>query len=215
MPEELSPHEKIAATESRDEHGHFVHVDHPDSTPPPPPPPHLNPVTKFLHDETAIHHTNEDELIDVHVGNPLQKITKLLEEIKKQKAFTFDIKGSLGAAGILLVLGTFGIFGGTKALCSKGVQTKIGTIHQLTYAEEQSVSILNDIPILNMLFKKPTTNRTILLTPDNHSIHLVFKNMTTSPVFAGSTPSLFATGEFDACSETLTVDTPASLQPVE
>lgn len=63
---------------------------------------------------------DDDTLINVHVGNPLEKIVKLLEQLKKQKAFSFTIKGTLGLAGIALFITAFGIFGGTKAFCSRG-----------------------------------------------------------------------------------------------
>jgi len=36
---------------------------------------------------------------------------ELLQDIKKQKAFSFTLKGSLGIAGVALALGMFGIFG--------------------------------------------------------------------------------------------------------
>ncbi|MDO8658298.1 MAG: hypothetical protein Q7K55_06155 [Candidatus Levybacteria bacterium] len=74
---------------------------------------------------------DKDTLIDVHVNNPLKRIVELLQDIKKQKVFSFSVKGSLGIAGIALVLTGIGIFGGTEAFCSKGAQSHIGTIKAL------------------------------------------------------------------------------------
>ena len=199
-----------------DSEGHFIHKETQPITNNQSPITHANPITKFLHDETAVHKSNGDELIDVHIGNPLRKITELLQEIKRQKAFSFTLKGSLGVMGVVLVAGTFGILGGSKALCDKGTQTKIGTIKTLSFQEEEAVSILNDIPVLNMLFKKPTVNRTILISPTNETIHLVLKNKTSPPSsYQLSTLSYYTTGNFDSCSQTLTVSDQTALQPAQ
>ncbi len=170
-----------------------------------------DPLSDLIKENTSVKKSKKDDLIDIHIGNPLRRITELLEDIKKQKAFSFDIKGSLGVAGIALTLGAFGIFGGTKALCSKGVMTKLGRIQRLTYMEEQNVSILNKIPVLNMIFPKPMTNRAILVGQDNKIIHLAFENKMVPP---NEAPEIeyYATGNFDSCSETLTVDTPTAFQ---
>mgnify|MGYP001289288817 CR=1 FL=1 len=170
-----------------------------------------DPLSDLIKDNTSVKKSKNDDLLDIHIGNPLRRITQILEEIKKQKAFTFDIKGSLGIAGIALTLGAFGIFGGTKALCSKGIQTKVGKIQRLAYLEEQNVSILNRMPVLNMLFMKPLTNRILLVGSDGKIVHLAFENKMTPP---NEAPEIeyFATGLYDSCSETLTVDTPNAFQ---
>ena len=170
-----------------------------------------DPLSDLIKDNTSVKKSKNDDLIDIHIGNPLRRITQILEEIKKQKAFTFDIKGSLGIAGIALTLGAFGIFGGTKALCSKGIQTKLGRIQRLAYLEEQNVSILNKIPVLNMLFVKPLTNRILLVGSDGKIVHLAFENKMMPP---NEAPEIeyYTTGQYDSCSETLTVDTPTAFQ---
>lgn len=170
-----------------------------------------DPLSDLIKDNTSIKKSKKDDLIDIHIGNPLRRITQILEEIKKQKAFTFDIKGSLGIAGIALTLGAFGIFGGTKALCSKGVQTKLGRIQKLAYLEEQNVSVLNKIPILNMMFMKPLSNRVLMIGSDGKIVHLAFENKMVPP---NEAPEIeyYATGNYDSCSETLTVDTPTAFQ---
>jgi len=207
-------HQKVAESMPRDSEGHFIPKPHSQT---PPTTPHENPLEGFIHHNTSVTKTHDDStLLDVHVGNPLRRITQILEEIKRQKAFSFTLKGSLGIMGVALALGTFGIFGGTKALCDKGVQTKMGAIQQLTYQEEEAVSILNDIPILNMLFKKPTTNRTVLIAPNSEIIHLVLKKYVTLPTtYSLPTTTYLATGSFDSCSLTLTVNDPSALQQAQ
>lgn len=202
---------EVAKEKPRDENGHFVHVEKPA---PEAQSPHVNPVTQFLHDETAIHKTNQDELVDIHVGNPLHKIQVLLEDIKKQKAFSFSIKGSLGLMGIVVVLGTFGILGGTKALCSKGVQTKIGSLSSLSYAEETSTGFFRNIPLLNNFFPKSSVNRTILQTLDHQTLHVVFSAQTTPKFYVSDGANYVVTGELDSCSQTLTVTNPQGVEPL-
>src|SRR3989344_7304729 len=96
-----------------------------------------DPIEKFISEN--IHYSkNKDNLLDVHIGNPLRRIAELLEEIKRQKAFSFTLKGSLGIAGVALALGVFGVLGSGRILCDKGIQTQIGTIKILSVQEKES-----------------------------------------------------------------------------
>ncbi len=188
----------------RDAEGHFISKGEAKSHQP------TNPISRFLHDETAIHKEKDDELIDIHIGNPLRRITELLEQIKKQKAFSFTLKGSLGIMGIALVLGTFGFFGGTKALCDKGTMTKLGEIRELSYKENSDRSLLYYIPFLDKLFPDRRVPRKILISDDNRIVHIVFKNETTPNPLQTTTYAL--TGSYDSCSETLTIDDQLGIQ---
>src|SRR6185437_3893622 len=108
--DEMTTHDKksvIAEHKPRDDEGHFIHSS--EATP-------LSTAKNIIEDViptkvTTAKTTDDSTLIDVHVGNPLRKITTLLEEIKKQKAFSFDIKGSLGIAGVVIVVAGLGVFG--------------------------------------------------------------------------------------------------------
>lgn len=155
---------------------------------------------------------DEDTLVDVHVNNPLKKITKLLEDIKKQKAFSFTIKGSLGIAGIALVVTSFGIFGGTKAFCSRGTQTAIGTVHILKIAEENTESLPLLDRVIEMIWKneKNPGNRVVLMRPDTTLIHL--KQVTAAEAKQFLDKTVFVTGEFDACSQRITVSESNAIQ---
>ena len=123
----------------RDEEGHFIPLknDSPpaDSQPTKPTDSSTNPLTSFLHSQSSKSSSNDDTLVDVHVNNPLKRITQLLEDIKKEKAFSFNIKGSLGLTGVILVVTSFGILGGTQAFCNRGEQAHIGTLTVLTLPE--------------------------------------------------------------------------------
>lgn len=206
MPEEKYESLKnFAKDRPRDKEGHFIPSEVKDL-----PKNDQNPVTKFLHDETAVHKSNGDELVDIHVGNPLKKIQDLLEDIKRQKAFSFNIKGSLGVAGIALVLGTFGIFGGTKAFCSRGVQTKIGAIKTLSYQQVSKERFWEKIPFVSDFMPKSTSERVILIEQDSKTTRLVYNKKALQNIAQNTI--YIATGEFDACSNELKLQDPTSLE---
>jgi hypothetical protein len=165
-------------------------------------------VESIVPDGIAVdHNADENTLLDVHVGNPLRRITKLLEDIKKQKAFSFTLKGSLGIAGIALIVTTFGIFGGTKALCSKGTQSHIGVLRELSMKEPNDRPYIVDrvMIIWDALtgkdFSHKDRNRMILIEKDDTTIHITER-------VAGLSLTKFelpviVTGDYDNCSRTL------------
>lgn len=160
-------------------------------------------------DVTVDHNVNDDTLLDVKIGNPLRKITQLLEDIKKQKAFSFTLKGSLGVAGILMVVTTFGLFGGTKALCSKGVQSHIGTIKELQMADipERSYIVERVMVVWDAIigndFTRRNRQRVLLITPDEDA--LTVKERVDGLSLTRYPGKVVVTGDFDSCSNTLTV----------
>jgi len=177
-------------------------------------PEHHNPISNFLHKNSSVRKAkDDDELIDIHIGNPLRRITELLEEIKKQKAFTFDIRGSLGAAGLVLVIGTFGLFGGSKALCSKGVQTKVGGVKILTYQQVPDETLWDKIPLLNTLLNRQPQPRVILVEHSGNAIRL--KGLPQNITASESQSEYLATGEFDSCSQTLDILSPTDVEVFE
>ena len=220
MPYTTQEHQQVAAQMPRDDHGHFIHSVSP--TPMQPPltsssPPHSAAATALP--GIQIEKTSDDNtLVDVHVNNPLKKVVALLEEIKNEKAFSFSIKGSLGLAGIAVVLTTFGIFGGSQVLCSKGVQSHIGTMRVLQAVDGVDNPLLTKIAdAYNALMGKEvsprTTNRVVLIKKDNSVIHLAFSGFS-----FGSVPEIkqsIVTGEYDSCSQTMTVKDPKSIEAYE
>ncbi len=206
-----------------DAHGHFVHVDHTD---PSFLPNNQSPITTsqkypvldalLPHGIGVDHKVTNDDLLDVHVGNPLRKISALLEEIKKQKAFSFTLKGSLGLAGIVLVIGTFGFFGGTHALCSKGIQSEVGTLRILTAVDTAKripvVSILTDM--LTILQGKQVQNkdtqRVVLIKQNGSVLHLPINSSFSPNLYEGK--SVIVTGEEDKCSNTVNVTDSKNIQ---
>ena len=169
-----------------------------------------DPLGKVISEHTR-YSKNKDELLDIHVGNPLRRITELLEDIKKQKAFSFTLKGSIGIAGIFLALTILGILGGGKLLCDKGIQTQIGIIKVLNVIETENAS---DIPILSLFINyfapKHTYNRTVLVRPDNIIINLPYSRAVSLETYKNL--NVVATGNYDSCSENLTIDTPQGIE---
>ncbi|MDO8658960.1 MAG: hypothetical protein Q7K55_09550 [Candidatus Levybacteria bacterium] len=162
---------------------------------------------------------NEDTLIDVHVNNPLKKIVELLQDIKRQKVFSFSVKGSLGIAGIALVLTGIGLFGGTQAFCSKGIQSHIGTIKTLQIQEEVTVSsipVISQIPLISQIsqivFPQQTIlrNRIILVKSDNSTIRIIPSRNFSLSQFTNS--FVITTGNYNSCSQTLNLKDSSSIE---
>ncbi len=166
--------------------------------------------TIIPHKVSVEHKTDDDTILDVKIGNPLRRITQLLEEIKKQKAFSFSLKGSLGVAGIAMVITTFGIFGGTKAFCSKGVQSHIGQLHQLqiSNAPDRSVIVERAMIIWDALTGNDFTRRNrkrVVLVKDDQSVITVSERVANLSLPSFQLP-VIVTGDFDSCSQTITVN---------
>ncbi len=173
---------------------------------------HDHPISNFFKKNSTVKKSkDDDELLDIRVGNPLKRITRLLEDIKNQKAFSFTLKGSLGIMGVALVIGSFGLFGGTKAFCQKGVQTKLGTLKILAFQDRQGDTWVDFVPILNSFFSKGMINRTVLITPNNEIFRIILPtNFPNSHL--PSPNSQFVTGSLDSCSNTITVEDGNGLQ---
>lgn len=173
----------------------------------------------MLHRSTSVKKTEDDDtLIDVHVGNPLKRITELLEDIKKQKAFSFTLKGSLGIMGVVLSLSLLGFFGTTHALCDKGVQTHIGRVKGLQAVDAEPVTIITKakeaIDYFTHFFSENTTKqpqrRFVLETPDNQTIHLKRGQDVSIASFVGQ--AVYATGVYDSCSRQMKITDTEALE---
>lgn len=168
-----------------------------------------DPIEKLI-SENVHYSKNKDDLLDVHIGNPLRRIAELLEQIKRQKAFSFTLKGSLGIAGVALALGIFGVLGGGRILCDKGTQTQIGTVKVLNVQEKEpgNLPIISDI--LDWFISRPAYNRTVLFRTDNFAINLPrFREVNFSSY---NNLNVIATGNYDSCSQSLTIKDPAAIE---
>jgi hypothetical protein len=183
---------EVAKEKPRDEHGHFIKS-----------------VEEVTGKVAKISHNalDDEKLVDISVNNPLNKIYRLLEQIKQQKAFAFTLKGSLGLAGVAVALTVFGLFGGSKILCDKGNQTEIGIIKVLKTQEPDG----SEVPFMGFIIDnlkealgtQTTHNRTILQTGASSAIHLPYN---TRVDFLGfNDREVYATGNFDNCSRVLKV----------
>ncbi len=179
-------------------------------------------LAKILTGKTKVNKTTDDNtLIDVHIGNPLRRITELLEEIKKQKAFSFTLKGSLGIMGIVLTFSLLGFFGTTHALCDKGVQTSIGRVRMLQVIDVEPDNLLakaqRTITYFSSFFSPAEQTspryRYILESPTHETIHLNRGRDVTLSTLKGQ--AVYATGVYDSCSHEMTLQTSASIEPYQ
>lgn len=195
---------KSEATTSkpRDEKGHFISV--PDYKTA------KNPLEKFLLSHTG-NYKDQDDLLDIRIGNPLRRVVELLEDIKKQKAFSFTLKGSLGIAGVVLVLSVFGLFGGSKIICDKGIQSQIGTVRVLNYREIYSDSIPFVDYVLDFFApaQKLIKNRVVLVNNDQ-TIYLPFTKEVDFKKY--SDLAVLVTGNYNSCSKTLILSDPSAIE---
>ncbi len=219
---------KKAGILPRDERGHFISPtkDYSEKPPAQPRDEHGHFTAKKTQADDNSHHTgtkektehitvgktsDDDTLINVHVGNPLRKITELLEDIKKQKAFSFTLKGSIGLMGVILTMSLIGVFGTTYALCDKGVQTHIGRVKVLKVADAEADTFIQKIvgiaTYIGNLFTTPVDSRPryryILETDDKKTIHLDRGRDVTLSTFKDL--YVYATGRYDSCSANLKV----------
>lgn len=204
---------EFASDRERDDHGHFIHKF------PTPPKPGSEPslTEKLFPTHVSVDHkVTQDALLDVHIGNPLRKITQLLQEIKQQKAFSFTLKGSLGIAGVVLTLSLFGFFGSTQLLCSKGEQTLSGTIKALAVTNKPK-----EIPVLGqfinsfnyIVFHKdwPTGTRRYVLVDlkDAATVAIVGSEADILPFL---NQVVYTTGDYNSCSRILHLTLPHAIE---
>jgi hypothetical protein len=160
-------------------------------------------VEKFI--SSHVHYNkNDDDVLDVHIGNPLHKIVKLLEDIKKQKAFSFTLKGSLGIAGVVLAFSFLGLLGAGNMLCAKGVQSEIGTIHKLNIMEPDPPAIPLWSDFVAWFNPRGQHEAVVLVREDNFVIHLPYKQGVSYRDYENL--PVIATGSYDSCAKTLTVE---------
>ncbi len=220
MDEHSEAKSKIAQEKPRDSHGHFVKEV---LQKPAPPQSHTksqeNLLEKLVPTHVEVdHNVSQDDLLDVHLGNPLRKITAILEEIKAQKAFSFTLKGSLSIAGVVLTLSVFGFFGGSKILSDKGEQTITGTIKQLDV-----VTTPPQIPILTTIINSfnyivfhrdwPTGHpRFVLVDLRDATTNAV--EASTSDVLPFVNKVVYVTGKYDSCSRILKASEPKAIEEI-
>lgn len=206
---------EVAQHRPRDAEGHFLNSDKNSQS--------TVDVDKHKSSEipgVEIHKTTDDEtLVDVHVNNPMHKIAELLEEIKKQKAFSFTLKGSIGVAGVVLSLTMFGVFGTTHILCDKGVQSKVGVLRVLQFQEDVSPSLVQKIRDAGEYYTALLTGKQpvkkvqkwmVLQVRSGDLIHLSGDGL--EQVGMMENQLVYVSGVYDSCSKTLKLQ---GINPVE
>ena len=200
MPEEEQKHSdlksEIAENRPRDDEGHFISQEKIEEH-------EKKGVIDKLFSENVHYSKSQDDLLDVHVGNPLRKILLLLQDIKQQKALSVSMKASVGIMGIALVFGVFGVFGGGKILCDRGVQSQIGTIKVLNVVDSNPSTIPFLGTIVNYFQPQVEHRRTVLVREDNSALRLPFSKNLKFEQYENL--PVIITGSYDSCGQTLTV----------
>jgi hypothetical protein len=178
----------------------------------------------FIRSQTEVSSKHDDDtLIDIHLNNPLKKITEILEDIKRQKAFSFTLKGSLGIMGVALSLSVFGFFGTTHALCDKGIRTESGIIRVLhpDLTEDKHPGLYGKITSTLRYYssllsgdeipKNKNEARYILVKEDKTILLLLPED----GVRLGQSKNIemFVTGSFDVCTMEMRIEKPENLEP--
>lgn len=199
MPDKLKS--QVSSSRPRDERGHFISV-----------PTAAEEGTKLVKEFLASHTGNykdQEDLLDIRIGNPLRRVIELLEDIKNQKAFSFTLKGSLGIAGVVLLISAFGLFGGDKIICDRGTQTEIGTIRILEAREIYSKNNSLIQKLLGVEPQKKIVNRTVLIQ-GGATLYIPYSENINFSTY--SNQQVIVTGNLNSCSNTLTLDDPQGME---
>lgn len=185
------------------EHGHFTTKD---------------PVAVggLLH--TVTEDSNDDTLVDVHVNNPLHRITKLLQDIKAHQSTTVSLRFTIPLIALPIVLLAAFQLGRFQTSCSPVFASQLGTVRILSLEmpkTDQSwyAKLVSFIP---GNFGIPKTigftreDRSILLTPDGQTLTLL--PGLGVKLFSFDQKNVIVSGEYSACNKALTVDSAANVQ---
>lgn len=195
---------EVTASRPRDEKGHFISSPDYKSA--------KTPIEKFIYSHTG-NYKDQEDLLDIRIGNPLRKVIELLEEIKKQKAFSFTFKGSLGIAGVLMFLSVFGLFGGNKVICEKGNQSIVGYVKILNFREiyTDKVGIIDHVLNIIAVPQKKITKRTILLTDSvGSTIYLPYNKDIDFIKYSNNL--VVVTGKYNSCSNSLMIESAEGIE---
>ena len=190
---------EIAENRPRDDEGHFISQEKIEEH-------EKKGVIDKLFSENVHYSKSQDDLLNVHVGNPLRKIYLLLQDIKNQKVLSVSAKASFGIMGVAVAIGIISIFGVSNVFCAKGVQSEIGVIKTLNIEDTRTTNI----PVIGSLFDwfsartNPQTHaRVVLVRDDNTTIRLPYSKNVKFATYQNL--PVIVTGNYDACNSTLTV----------
>lgn len=194
----------IAAKRLRDANGHFI--------------------KKGLLSIEENKNQKDETLIDVKVTNPLHRITMILQDIKRRQATTIDLKFTIPLIALpvfMLIAFSLGKNASVLAACQGNTQTKIGVIYILKSipATPQGLSakisgFFSFLPFFDKTNTNQiqTVNRPILIQRDNSTMTL--NNQSNVNLTPYQTRQVFATGIFNSCENTLTLQSADDVQLV-
>lgn len=167
---------------------------------------------------SSIKETTDDEtILDIKVHNPLKRIAKLLEDIKRHQTTTISLRFTIPLIALPVVLFVVFQIGRAQSLCAQTFTTQRGMIQVVSLkVPAKSPSPLQLVLSFFPAIPKPTTDlvdqdRAILLT-NSEVIHIVHSSDLDLMPFRGE--SVLLTGNYSACTRSMTLDHADNLKEV-
>lgn len=198
----------FAKDRQRDEKGHFIKVTTKVETP----------LDAFDPGLDAGPGSSEDNIVDFKVKNPLGRITRILEDIKKRQMTSFAIKFSVPLVALPVFLLIVFQLGRAQTTCAEQYATKLGTFEVISVhvPEKQGFlryifSFLPNIPNLTPKDKLLPETRAILIRSNTDPLNVLYD--TQIPIINFKGQSVIITGNYSACTNTITLDSSQNILP--
>lgn len=154
---------------------------------------------------------DDDTLVDIKVANPLRKIVKILEEIKKKQSTTFSFRFTIPLIALPVFLFAAFQLGRVQSNCSPEFVSRIGTLRTLSVAmPKQSTGLISDvlsfmgISTQQKLNDFETLPKTILITDTDNPISVLHPE--SYPISSFEDQRVIITGNLSKCTDTLSLD---------
>lgn len=157
--------------------------------------------------------SSEDNIVDVKVRNPLKKITKILEDIKKHQNTSFAIKFSIPLIALPVFLFIVFQLGRAQTACVESFSSKKGefqVIEVLVPKENPGFfsrifSFFPSIPNLTPKSELVPEKRAILTDSEGSTFNVIYPAGFLVEVYSGQ--EVVITGNISACTNTIALDT--------
>ncbi len=154
--------------------------------------------------------SNEETILDIKVHNPLKRITQLLQDLKKHQTTTVSLRFTIPIIALPIVLFVAFQIGRAQTLCAQTFTTQAGTVQVLQVKVPRAAPtalslVLSFFPSV----PQPTADlidqeRAILLLPSSEVVHIIHPR--TVEVFPFVGQSVLLTGNYSACTRSITLD---------
>ena len=154
---------------------------------------------------------DSEALIDIKVTNPLKRIYKLIEDIKKHQSTTFSLKFTIPLIALPIFLFAGFQLGRGQTLCQQITTSKTGIVTNLTVDIPQETA--NKIPVVGSLLKlfswaEPTSqyvtkSRSVLIDSFGQTTNLLHPEKINLDTYNNS--RVIVTGLYSSCTNVITL----------